>query len=138
MLEKNKCTFSWSCLMKRITYGFLRCTLLSSRCTLSTTRRSKWVHVTSPDKSFSPNFAIRHSICLSLVILYWKVQSNKKQKHKLLMLRRTRYYLGFILQESIRHKVSHISSWKRSKVIYKIDGPLHLSPIGFRLEAHLA
>lgn len=38
----------------------------------------------------------------------------------------------------IRHKVSHIGCWKRSLVIYKIDRSLQLSPIGFRLEVHLA
>ena len=38
----------------------------------------------------------------------------------------------------IRYKVSHIGCWKGSLVIYKIDKHLHLAPISFRLEAHLA
>ena len=89
--------------MRRISSGSLRWTPLSSWCTLPTTWQSKCLHVASPDKSFSPNFALRHSICISWVILYWKVQRNKKQKTQAteLMLRRTKYYLSFILQEEI-------------------------------------
>lgn len=36
----------------------------------------------------------------------------------------------------IRHKVSHIGCWKGSFLIYKIDASLHLSLIGFMLEAY--
>lgn len=36
-----------------------------------------------------------------------------------------------------RHKVSYIRCWNESLVIYKIDRPLHLLPIGFTFEAHL-